>query len=199
MQRFVREYLIDFNGSRAAIAVGYKEKTARIMASKLLARPEVQKMLGELSQEKLERLDVSVERILLELSRIAFIDARKLFDKEGNLIPIHELDAPTAAVIAHIDHDDLFQYFGKGQRTKIGTTTKVRMHDKTKALEMLGKYRTLFTERIEHIIPAEGQDLSLLTDEELKEAERCAVEMARLEQLARERTETASGKTEWTQ
>jgi phage terminase small subunit len=35
-QRFAREYLLDLNGTRAAIAAGYSAKTAAAAASRLL-------------------------------------------------------------------------------------------------------------------------------------------------------------------
>ena len=145
------------------------------MASKLLARPAVQAILGELSKEKLEKLDVSSDRILLEVSRIAFIDPRKMFDGEGNLIPVEKLDAATAATISYIDHDELFQYFGKGERKRIGTTTKVRLSDKTKALEMLCRYKALFNDKVEHIVKDEPKwDLDALSDQELEIFQRLA-------------------------
>ena len=167
-ERFAREYIQDFNGARAAIAVGYSEKTARAAGSRMLTKVIVRDRLAELAKAKMESLDVSTERILLELARIAFRDVRKLFDLEGNLKSIKDLDDDSAAAISSIDHDELFQYFGEGQRKKIGTTTKVKMSDKVKALELLGKYRTLFTEKVEHVFPEKPMDCSRLSDEDLE-------------------------------
>jgi len=39
--RFVEEYVNDFNASRAAISAGYSEKTARSIASELLTKPDI--------------------------------------------------------------------------------------------------------------------------------------------------------------
>lgn len=39
--KFINEYLKDFCGTDAAIRAGYSEHTARFMASKLLANPDV--------------------------------------------------------------------------------------------------------------------------------------------------------------
>jgi|SRR5579872_1531340 len=172
LELFAREYIQDFNGARAAIAIGYSEKTARAAASRMLTNVTVRNRLAEMSKAKMDALDISTDRILLELARIGFRDVRKLFDGEGNLKPIKDLDAASAAAIAGIDHDELFQYFGEGQRKKIGTTTKVRLADKIRALELLGKYRALFTEKVEHILPQQLPDFSRLTDEELDTVER---------------------------
>jgi len=40
-QRFIEEYVIDFNATRAAISAGYSEKTARSISSELLTKPDI--------------------------------------------------------------------------------------------------------------------------------------------------------------
>ncbi len=47
---FAREYVKDLNGTRAAIAAGYSRKTARVTASQLLTKPNIQKLLAELTK-----------------------------------------------------------------------------------------------------------------------------------------------------
>ena len=94
--------------------------------------------------ERITHLTCTSERILQELSRLAFLDPRKLFNRDGSLKPIHELDDDTKSSVAGVDHDTLYQYFGKGQRKEIGRTTKIKLAQRTHALELLGKYRKLF-------------------------------------------------------
>jgi hypothetical protein len=55
---FVREYLIDFNGTRAAIAAGYSERGAEVAASRLLRNPKAQKLIEKLTAERAKRLDI---------------------------------------------------------------------------------------------------------------------------------------------
>jgi phage terminase small subunit len=45
--RFVEEYVIDFNASRAAISAGYSEKTARSIASELLTKPDIRSAIKQ--------------------------------------------------------------------------------------------------------------------------------------------------------
>lgn len=146
---FAREYVKDLNGQRAATAAGYSERTAAVTASQLLSKPKVKKLVADLTKEKFSKLDISAERILQELARLAFLDPRKLFNESGGLRPIHELDEDTARAIAGLDHDQLFEHFGKGQAKHVGTTSKVKLADKTRALQLLGQYRKLFTEKVE--------------------------------------------------
>jgi len=69
---FVREYLIDLNGARAAIAAGYSEKTARAAASRLLTKSNVQELIEKLTAARAQRLDISADRVLWELAKMAF-------------------------------------------------------------------------------------------------------------------------------
>lgn len=142
---FAHEYIRNgMNGKKAAIVAGYTERSAASQASMLLKKPNVLAIVRAKTESKLSHLDATADRILLELSRLAFLDTRKLFDANGALKPIHTLDDDTAAAIAGLDHDELYQYFGKGQRKKVGVTTKIKLNPKTQALELLGKYRKLF-------------------------------------------------------
>lgn len=93
--------------------------------------------------------DISPKRILEELASLAFLDPRKLFDEQGNLIPIHKLDQESAAAIAGLEHDEI--YSGRGEeRASIGRTAKIKLIQKTQALELLGKYHKLFSDHMEH-------------------------------------------------
>jgi phage terminase small subunit len=47
-QLFAREYLLDLNGTRAAIAVGYSPKRAAQAASRMLRRVKVRALLAQL-------------------------------------------------------------------------------------------------------------------------------------------------------
>lgn len=149
IEKFAREYIIDLNGQEAAKRAGYSERSAHVTASRLLKNAKVQALIAGLTEKKFTKLDISAERILQELARLAFVDVRNLFDAEGGLKPITELDEDTARAIAGIDHEKLFEHFGKGQAKHVGTTAKIKLADKTRALQLLGQYRKLFTEKVE--------------------------------------------------
>jgi phage terminase small subunit len=148
-ERFAREYIIDLNGSEAAKRAGYAAKSARITASRLLPKANIRDLIAKLTKAKFEKLDIGVERILQELARLAFLDPRKMFTPEGELRPITELDEGTARAIAALDHEKLFEHFGKGQAKHVGNTVKVKLADKIRALQLLGQYHKLFTEKVE--------------------------------------------------
>ena len=77
-RRFVREYLMDLNGTQAAIRAGYKEKTAPSAASRLLRKPEVRAYRDALLQEAFEDIGVTQYTIAHEVWEIF----RKCMQKE---------------------------------------------------------------------------------------------------------------------
>jgi phage terminase small subunit len=131
-RRFVEEYVVDFNGSKAATRAGYSRKSARIQASQLLAIPNIEASVEYLAKSRAHRLELTSERVLQEIGRICYASAKNLFDPRGRRKKPHELDDDTAAAIA-------------GMETKRGKT-KVRFWSKTEALNMAGRYLKLFKE-----------------------------------------------------
>ncbi|WCM96245.1 terminase small subunit [Acidovorax sp. GBBC 1281] len=82
VQRFVSEFLIDLNGSQAYMRAvpGTVEKTARTMASRLLARVDVQAAI-KAGQTHLQGVaQVSAARVIQEIALIAFADPRELVE-----------------------------------------------------------------------------------------------------------------------
>lgn len=64
---FVHEYLHDLNGTKAAIRVGYSEKTAASQASRLLRKPNVQAYRDALLQEQFDAIGVTKHSIASEV------------------------------------------------------------------------------------------------------------------------------------
>ena len=148
-QIFAREYLIDLNGQAAAERAGYAPKTARITASRLLTNANVRQLIAKLTKEKLERLDISADWVLGELRKLAGYDAGAIFNDDGSLKSIQEWDASARAALVGLDHEKLFEHFGAGQAKHVGTTRKIKLADKLRALELLGRHLKLFTDRVE--------------------------------------------------
>jgi phage terminase small subunit len=176
---FCEEYLIDLNGRAAAVRAGYSEKTARVMAQQNLEHPAVVEHLNKLIKQRSERTQITADTVITETARLAFADLRKLFDENGGLLPVQQWPDDTAAAVASVEIDELFEGFGEN-RIQVGHTKKVKLWDKPRSLEMLGKHLKLWVERMEHTGPnggpiqhrEDGIDLSTLSDEELEQLER---------------------------
>jgi len=66
-ERFIAEYLIDYNATRAALRAGYSAQTASSIASKYLAQPETLARVRELQAEQLKRLSFNADWVVLQL------------------------------------------------------------------------------------------------------------------------------------
>jgi phage terminase small subunit len=135
---FIREYVIDFNGTQAAIRAGYAPKSARYSATRMLRNPLIQGQIQAQIQRISEKADVTATRVLEELARVAFADlsrAVQIINGRVHLLDTDNLTQDLRAAISEISETE--------------TGIRVKFHDKTKALELLGKYLKLFTDKQE--------------------------------------------------
>ena len=147
-KRFCDEYLIDLNATRA-YKVAYKrckkDETANVNGSKLLRNTKVKEYILQKQAEIQKRTEITQDRVLKELAKIAFGDIRKLYTDNGALRNIVDLEDDIAGAISGVETFE--EYEGRGaEREYIGDTKKVKMLDKTKALELLGKHLGMFKE-----------------------------------------------------
>jgi phage terminase small subunit len=142
--RFVAEYLVDLNGTQAAIRAGYSRKTANEQAARLLAKASVKEAVAAGQARHLAKADISAERVLEEVRRIAFSSIAELFDANGNLKPMQHLTPDQAAPIKVFEHRNLTAANGASV-----SILRIRLWDKVRALEMLMKYLGLLPEKID--------------------------------------------------
>ena len=134
IETFARQFVIlNSNGTAAARKAGYSKKTAAFQASRLLKNHKVKGLIASFMASASKKLDFSVQRVLLQIARHAFVDPRALFNKDNSIKSITELDEDTAACIHAIEHT--------GKRTD-----KVRLTNQLHALELLARYHKLFAE-----------------------------------------------------
>lgn len=144
-QAFVAEYLIDLNGTQAAIRAGYSERTANEQASRLLTNVSVRSAIAEAQQKRSERTGITADRVLQELARIAFFDIRKLYNADGSMKLPAELDDDTAAALTGVDI----------QETKVGEdaatiiTRKAKVIERTGALTLAMRHLGMLKDRLE--------------------------------------------------
>ena len=149
-RRFAEEYIIDLNATQAAIRAGYSPRTAGAMGFDLLKNPEIQAVICKAQDARAERTHITQDRVLQEIARLAFFDPRKLYDEQGNIKPIHELDDDTAACIGGLDvlTTSRVEDGKEGEPVVVisEVTKKFKIWDKNSALEKAGKHLKLFTD-----------------------------------------------------
>lgn len=122
---------------RRAFPKSLKWKDASVWdtASKLAKVPEVRQRVEDLREMARASHDVSIERIVEELARLAFFDARKLFGVDGELLPLSDLDPATVAAVAGFEVREEKDSRGK----VIGHVKKVKLAERGANVERLAR------------------------------------------------------------
>jgi phage terminase small subunit len=140
---FVENYLLDLNATQAAIRAGYSKRTANEQATRLLANVSVAAAIEAAKAERSQRTMISADRVLRELARIAFLDVGKAFTEGGGLKPLHEMDEDTRRAIGGLEVSALY-----ADGENIGKLSKIKLSDKLRALELLGRHIGLFDQKV---------------------------------------------------
>lgn len=85
-KRFVEEYLIDLNGTKAVVRAGYSANGADVQASRLLKNGEVRKAIDKAIDARSKRTEITQDLVLRELYWILVSDIDN-YDAAGNLKP----------------------------------------------------------------------------------------------------------------
>jgi len=149
-ERFCQEYVVDLNGTQAAIRAGYCKTGARQTACVLLTNPNIQKKVEFLQAEIASSLEITAERVLRELARLAFADLSEIvkIGKDGRVkvTPTEQMTEDQRRAIQSV--------------SQTADGIKVKFADKLRALELVGKHIGLFVERIEIQKPRESEGLT---------------------------------------
>ena len=141
-KRFVDEYLIDLNATQAAIRAGYKAKNGQRSSEighELLQKTQVSEAISEAIAERSKRTGINADRVLLELARIAFVNADDV------------INAKDATLKEDASRDDLaaiqsvkVKSFGED-----GVEREIKLADKLKALDMLGRHLAMWNDKLQ--------------------------------------------------
>lgn len=131
-EMFVEEYIIDLNATQAAIRAGYSKKTAGQIGEQNLKKLEIQQAINEKLAEKKEKLIMKQDEILERLTQQGrreatdyqvVITEKPVTNEKGDVVAIEKLP----------------------EIVEVPTQNK----DVIKALETLGKYYVMWTDKQE--------------------------------------------------
>lgn len=141
-KRFVEEYLIDLNATQAAIRAGYKAGNAQRaseIGSELLQKTPVADAISKAMAERSRRTGVSADRVIQELAKLAFVNAAEVINTEDATLKWDAVPEDTAAI-----QSVKVKSFGED-----GIEREIKMADKIRALELLGKHLGMFRDKVE--------------------------------------------------
>lgn len=134
--RFVEEYLIDLNATQAAIRAGYSPRTAYRTGADNLRKPQIEIAIAAAQEARSERTQVDADWVLTRLTNEATADLADILDDAGAIKPIK--DWPLIwrqGLVAGIDvQEDMIE------GVKVGQTVKLRLSDRIKRVELIGKH-----------------------------------------------------------
>lgn len=149
-KRFCEEYLIDLNGTQAAIRAGYSEKTAARIAIELLNKTHVAIYLSKLREKQSERTEITADKVLAELAAIAFSDRTEL----AQVVHKQGIDPETGEGIEYADVDltDTDKLSDAAKKAISGIKrgrngVEVSSYDKIRALELIAKHLGMLNEK----------------------------------------------------
>jgi phage terminase small subunit len=145
-RRFVAEYLKDLNGRKAATRAGYSARNAVQQASRLLSKANVKAKAAAGEAEQLKGNALTASRVLEELRRLGFADIGEIYDARGQLLSFRAMTPEARATIAGVETMKKNLTAGDGQQEDV---VKVKLWDKTKALDMLARHFALLKDVIQ--------------------------------------------------
>lgn len=150
---FCEEYIVDFSPKNAALRAGFRESTAggawEWIRDENPTKPECKEYINKLIAERSRRTGITADRVLQELARVAFADISDAVNLDNGAVSPNASRDDTAA-IAYV-------------KIKIGAISEreVRMHDKNRALELLGRHLGMMKDnlQIEGAVPVIVDDV----------------------------------------
>ena len=122
----------------------WADQTVWSEASRVAANPKVAARVAELSQKAASANEVTVERVVRELARLAFFDIAKLVGEDGRPLAIHQIDEDTRRAVVGLDVATV----GNDQQG-VGEVLKIKLADKGANLERLGRHLKMFVDKVE--------------------------------------------------
>ena len=141
-KRFIAEYLIDLNATQAAIRAGYSVKTAGSIGDENLKKPEINSAIAKEMAKRSKRTGVNQDRVVLELAKIAFVNASDVIDADTATVR----DNATADDTAAIQSIKVKVFPTKDGE---GVEREIKLGDKLKALELLGKHLGMWNDKLD--------------------------------------------------
>ncbi len=141
-KRFCNEYLIDLNATQAAIRAGYSVDNAKVIGCENLTKPNVKSYLDRIIAKREVRTEITQDKVLNELEKIGFanIDDYVVVDSSSGYDKVIIKDTKDIP-------DDRISAISSIKQGANGV--EVKLHDKVRALENIGRHLGMFKDKLE--------------------------------------------------
>ncbi len=145
---FCKEYIVDFNATRAAIAAGYSKKTARAIGYEILTKPYIQEAIKREIDQRSKRVEITQDRVLQEIAVCALADLADYIEVCGDgavrVKAFDELPEGASRALESISEDRIIKETADGSQILVHDKRKIKMHSKLEALDKLGRHLGVF-------------------------------------------------------
>jgi phage terminase small subunit len=148
---FIQEYLIDLNGTKAAIRAGYSPKTAKVQAARLLTNVNVSDGIVKAMEKRSKRTEITQDRVIEELARIAFDDIKNYVSFRTEKVSVgtdeNGEEIFKYKTIIEVKDSDTIDTRGISE-VRVGRDGfKFKLYSKLQALEDLAKHLGMFVDK----------------------------------------------------
>lgn len=167
--RFCEEYIVDLNATQAAIRSGYSQKTAGQIGEQNLKKLEIQEKISELQLLRSQRTEISADRVLKELAAVGFAkitDFLKVSEAATDVPvedPYDEENGDDEDGLPSVTEKRFFKMVEIFETDKMPVQAvpaiasikqgpkgiELKLHDKVKSLELLGKHLGMFPTHVD--------------------------------------------------
>lgn len=159
-ERFKDEYLISLNATQAAIKSGSTAKRAEQAGHEFLRNPDVKAAIDAALAKRAEKSEITAERVLKEISRMAFYDPIDLIEVIRDALPDEVADdvelSDDGKVITGLRSARDIKFLPEDVRRAIvgwgydrNQNFTVKLADKSKALDQLARHLALYNDKVE--------------------------------------------------
>jgi len=139
-RRFCEEYVIDWNGTRAATAAGYSKKSAHVLAFETLTNPKVQAYIKEVQADLAKLCNISAAMVIMELKKVAFSSAASMRVDWADLKSWDQLSEADKAILSEVEvTEKLLRNQGNDDVVMLERKVKVKTYDKLAAMRQLSR------------------------------------------------------------
>jgi phage terminase small subunit len=159
---FVDHYFENgFNATQAILSItpNIQVNSARTTGWRMLTKADVRDEIDKRMSDWRAKRRMTVEQIGDLLQDFAQVDVLDIFTEDGDLKPLSEIPPHARRCIASIEVDEQWGKMFGDKNEQVGTIKKIKLVDKKGAAELLGKYKKMFTDKVD--VTSDGKALAV--------------------------------------
>lgn len=141
--KFIREYLIDLHGTKAAIRAGYAEGSAEVAASRLLRQAKIRRVVTVALEARAAKTEITQDRVLRELEHLAFSNVDDYaVSPDGRLVPAEGRPKEVMRAVSSV------KYRTRGTGDNVVREVEFKLWDKPGTVKLAGRHTGLFPNEV---------------------------------------------------